>query len=62
VLGQNRTAQRYIATGRDDEGPLTTAIIELASQYGRYGYRRITALLQQDGWYVNHKRIERIWR
>ena len=37
-------------------------IIELASRYGRYGYRRITALLQDDGWKVGHKRVERIWR
>jgi len=50
VLGQNRSAQLYAARGRDDEGPLTAAIIELASQYGRYGYRHITALLRQDGW------------
>jgi transposase InsO family protein len=41
---------------------LTAAIIELAGQYGRYGYRRVTALLRQDGWHVNHKRVERIWR
>ncbi|TNF50610.1 MAG: IS3 family transposase [Deltaproteobacteria bacterium] len=62
VLGQSRSAQRYVAKERDDEGPLTAAIIELASQYGRYGYRRITALLRHDGWRVNHKRVERIWR
>jgi putative transposase len=37
-------------------------IIELATQYGRYGYRRITAMLKQEGWMVNHKRVERIWR
>ena len=37
-------------------------IIGLATHYGRYGYRRITALLQQEGWKVNHKRVERIWR
>jgi transposase InsO family protein len=41
---------------------LTTAIIRLASVYGRYRYRRVTALLQQEGWRVNHKRVERIWR
>jgi len=41
---------------------LTARIIELAIQYGRYGYRRITALLQAEGWQVNHKRVERIWR
>jgi transposase InsO family protein len=33
-----------------------------ACQYGRYGYRRITALLRSDGWRVNHKRVERIWK
>jgi transposase InsO family protein len=37
-------------------------IIELATQYGRYGYRRIAAMLRQEGWLVNHKRVERIWR
>jgi len=37
-------------------------IVELATRYGRYGYRRITALLRQERWRVNHKRVERIWR
>ncbi len=37
-------------------------VIELATQYGRYGYRRITALLKLEGWMVNHKKVERIWR
>ncbi len=46
----------------DDEEALTAAIIRLASQYGRYGYRRITAMLPAEGWIVNHKRVERIWR
>ena len=41
---------------------MRSEIIGLALKYGRYGYRRITALLQQDGWRVNHKRVERIWR
>jgi transposase InsO family protein len=41
---------------------LTAAIVRLASAYGRYGYRRITALLRGEGWRVNHKRVERIWR
>ena len=48
--------------GRDDEAALTADIIELASRYGRYGYRRITALLRHAGWRVNLKRVERIWR
>jgi putative transposase len=37
-------------------------MIELARQYGRYGYRRIAALLRQAGWQVNDKRIERLWK
>lgn len=37
-------------------------IIELASEYGRYGYRRITAMLKIEGWKVNHKKVEKIWR
>jgi transposase InsO family protein len=46
----------------DDEEALTADIIERAKTYGRYGYRRITALLREAGWAVNHKRVERIWR
>ena len=46
----------------DDEAALTAAIIDWARQYGRYGYRRITALLRAEGWRCNHKRVERIWR
>ena len=45
-----------------DEARLTADIIRLAEQYGRYGYRRITALLRREGWTVNAKRGERIWR
>ena len=62
VLGQSRTTQRYQPIVADDEDLLTVAIIRLASEYGRYGYRRITALLRREGWHVNHKRVERIWR
>ena len=41
---------------------MVARIVELATQYGRYGYRRITAMLCQEGWKVNHKRVERLWR
>jgi transposase InsO family protein len=37
-------------------------MVALASEYGRYGYRRITALLRSEGFRVNHKRVERLWR
>jgi transposase InsO family protein len=46
----------------DDESLLRTEVIRLARTYGRYGYRRITVLLRREGWQVNHKRVERIWR
>jgi putative transposase len=62
VLGQHRSVQRHQVKPRDDETVLTEAITALALKYGRYGYRRITALLRNDGWQVNHKRVERIWR
>jgi transposase InsO family protein len=61
-LGQPRGTQRYQPTQREDEDRLTQAIVALASQYGRYGYRRITALLVRAGWKVGKDRIERIWR
>ncbi len=62
VIGQPRSTQRYRRVGADDEAALTEAIVRLASEYGRYGYRRVTALLRGEGWQVNHKRVERIWR
>ena len=46
----------------DDHELLTQDITDLATRYGRYGYRRVTALLRDRGWHVNHKRVERIWR
>ena len=62
LLGQPRSTQRREAKKRGDEQALRDEIIKLACQYGRYGYRRITALLRNQGWVVNHKRVERIWR
>ena len=62
VLGQVRRTQRYTLRMGDDEVFLTTNIVSLARHYGRYGYRRIPAMLRADGWGVNHKRVERIWR
>src|SRR5215210_7019333 len=62
ALGQHRSTQRKAPRGKADEEQLTADLIELARQYGRYGYRKITALLREAGWLVNDKRVERIWR
>jgi transposase InsO family protein len=62
LLGQGRGTQRYAPILRSDEDALTRAILTRASQYGRYGYRRITALLREAGWRVGKDRVQRIWR
>jgi putative transposase len=62
IVGQHRGTQRYVPTVAADEDELTRAIIALASEYGRYGYRRVTALLQAAGWRVGKDRVQRIWR
>ncbi len=62
VLGQARSTHRHRQRVPDDEPRLVTRLIELATAYGRYGYRRVTALLHREGWAVNHKRVERLWR
>ena len=61
-MGQARSTQRHRPIQAEGEAALTRAIILLASRFGRYGYRRITALLKHAGWHVNHKKVERIWR
>ncbi len=62
MLGQHRSTQRHIPRGRADEDRLAADMIELARQYGRYGYRRIAVLLRDAGWSVSDGRIERLWR
>lgn len=62
VLGQSRSTQRRKRSVPDDEPRLVREMIQLAEQYGRYGYRRVTELLRRKGWNVNHKRVERLWR
>jgi putative transposase len=63
VLGQIRSTQRRVPRVTIEEEHLRADIVRLAARYGRYGYRRVTALLRnREGWRVNHKRVERIWR
>ena len=63
MLCQARNTQRRSYEANDEEKQLVADITALATRYGRYGYRRITAILNNGkGWRVNHKRVERIWR
>jgi len=62
MIGQPRSSQRYQAKQLADEDEITAQIVELASAYGRYGYRMITAMLRGKGYQINHKRVYRIWR
>jgi len=62
VLEQPRSTQRREPIFKSDEEALRFQIVQKACDYGRYGYRRITVLLKTEGWQVNHKRVERLWR
>ncbi len=61
VLGQARSTQRRVAKVKEDEEALREDVVKLARRFGRYGYRRVTKMLNAEGWGVNHKRVERIW-
>ena len=60
VLGQPRSTQRREAAVPDDEPALVRRMVELACEFGRYGYRLVTALLRAEGFEVDHKRVERL--
>ena len=62
IVGQPRGTQRYVPTLKPDDDDLTRNIVLLASEYGRYGYRRITAMLNDNGIEVGTDRVQRIWR
>lgn len=62
VVGQHRSTQRYERLAPEYELRLVKRMNELAAAHPRYGYRRIWALLRSDGFRVNRKRIERLWR
>ena len=62
VLGQARSTQRRIPKRREDEEALRQGVVKVARRFGRYGYRMVTGMLRTQGWGVNHKRVERIWR
>lgn len=62
VVGQHRSTQRYEALPNDFEDRLVKDMVRHAAAHPRWGYRQIWGLLVNDGWKVNRKRIERLWR
>ena len=62
VLGQARSTQRRSRKRGADEAVLRADVVKVAGRFGRYGYRMVTGMLRAEGWVVNHKRVERIWR
>jgi transposase InsO family protein len=62
VVGQHRSTQRYLLVAAEGELRLVKRMNELAARHPRYGYRRVWALLRAEGWQVNRKRVERLWR
>ena len=62
VLGQPRSSQRYISTKADIDTALSQRMVALSRENPRYGYRRVWALLRREGWAVNKKRVQRVWR
>jgi putative transposase len=61
VIGLARSTLQYKTTPKNDDA-LRLAMIRLAKQYGRYGYRKVAKLLRIEGWHVNHKKVERLWQ
>ena len=62
VIGQIRSTQRYEPKPNQEQEKLETRVIELATEYGRYGYRQVTNLLNMEGWSVGKDRVHTIWR
>jgi putative transposase len=62
AIGQSRSTQRLTPLITPEDEQIRKRIIEVAAQFGRYGYRRVAAILRQEGWDVNVKKVYRIWR
>ena len=62
TIDQPRSTQRYPARESAEEKRLTKRLVELSRENPRYGYRRVTALLREEGWHLNRKRVHRLWR
>jgi putative transposase len=62
AIGQPRSTQRYVGHKPEKDLPLLERMAALSRENPRYGYRRVWALLKREGWAVNRKRVQRLWR
>ena len=62
LVGQHRSTQRYTPIIPEREQQLVKAMNKLAAKRPRWGYRRVYQVLRDEGWKVNRKRVERLWR
>mgnify|MGYP005680398707 CR=1 FL=1 len=62
VIGQSRTTQRYVPETSEEKEKLRERLIALATEYGRYGYRQITRMINNEGWTVGKDAVYTIWR
>ena len=61
VFGQSRSTQRYRCKLPEKDQPVINDILVLHVKHPRYGYRRITIRLREKGWWINFKRVYRLW-
>jgi putative transposase len=62
VVGQHRSTERYVPKRADDDAALRAALRKISTDHPRWGYRRAHHQMRQDGWAVNRKRVQRVWR
>ncbi len=62
MVDQPRSSQRHASTKAAKDATLCERMISLSRENPRYGYRRVWALLRREGWEVNKKRVQRLWR
>ena len=62
IVGQHRSTQRREPQHAPDDGALRGRLREISRERPRWGYRRAHARLAEEGWSVNRKRVQRLWR
>ena len=62
LAGQHRSTQRHEAVVADDDAALRAELRKISRKRPRWGYRRAHQLLLDDGWEINCKRTQRLWR